>query len=565
MKKKTLSTHPSLLTSMFPILLIAACGILPSCQQLSMLPWASTGGNGGTPVRPGPGAGPDLARSDGAGRRPSQGDSGPESQPGAPVPAIPERSAAHAGGTVIRIGTDAKHRANSLVLGTNRNHVAEYFPNGPAKLAKLRELRPTWGDKRYLYRVGHGITDGRIEYDYMTGFFFEEVWGRKGGYPYDDIRHALGEARELGAEQIHVVNFGTGSADQAARYAQYLNDAGSPLRKQYPFEGEPVRRFEIGNEISWTHARGHARFAPDESTYARRAKEFATRMRATSPVPIRIGAVATTNSNWLGDGWSGGARTVENILKTMGDQVDFLIFHGYPSWPLKKKGDLLTVMAQNAWNRRKLQDEIFPAIARHAAGRPVKVANTEFFTELYNDPDVSRGMLGALYTADTLATALDLDLEAAIQFCFEHGDMADSSFFRGNDPDRITPIFRVGRMLARHWGAEALPVDASNLKAVHVKGDATAIDMPLLGLAAARDEAGRVYALVVNRTNKEAVTAHLEFGFKPANVLGHRLSGPDGWRTRPDDVREESTTQEPGKPVRFPAASVTILVAEPAR
>lgn len=481
------------------------------------------------------------------------------------MPGMPDRTVEEAapGQTVIRVVPEVKHRANSRVLGTNRNHVAEYFPKGPQKLARLRDLRPTWGDRKYLYRIGHGPTDGRVEYDYMTGFHFEQVWGKKGGYPYDDVRHGLGEAREIGADQMHVVNFGTGTAEEAARYVGYLNDPGTALRKQYPYEGEAVARFEIGNEISWTHARGHDKYAPDDVTYAKRAREYAKLMRAASPTRIRIGAVATTNSNWLGDGWAGGARTVKNILDTMGDQVDFLIYHGYPSWPLKKNGDLLTVMAQNAWNRKKLTEEILPAIKANARGRDVKIANTEFFTELYNDVKASRGMLGALYTADTLALALDLDMEAAVQFCFDHGDLADASFFLGNDPDRLTPIYKMQRMLAQHWGDEEMPVEAINLASIPVKGAATSVDMPLLGMAASRDSAGRVHVMVVNRTDKQAVDASVAFGYKPRKIEMHRLSGPSGWLTGPEEVVEETLDAAPGKPIKFPAASVTILVATP--
>lgn len=461
----------------------------------------------------------------------------------------------------IVIGTTPTHPANPHVLGTDRNQVAEYFPDGPAKLAKLRELAPTWGKGRYLYRVGHGITDGRVEYDYMTGYHFEDEWGKKGPYPYDDVRYALKDAKALGSDAMFVVNYGTGTAQEAADYVRYLNDPSCALRKQYPSDNRPVRMFEIGNEISWSHERGHDQYAPTDTAYAQRARRFAEAMRAASPVPIQIGAVATTNSNWLGDGWAGGAQTVKDILQTMGNQVDFLIFHGYPSWPLERSGDLLTVIAQNAWNRRKLQTEIFPAIARYSNGHPVGVANTEFSTELYGDPDHARGMFGALYSADSLATALDLGLETAVQFCLDHGDQADSSFFIGNDPDHVTPIFRVDRLLARHWGDQELPVSGQGVPTVHVQGSGTSIDMPLLGLAAARGNDGRVYALVVNRSDDQDVTIPVDFGRPVKSIVAHELLGPQGWNTGADGVERTDVPETPGAPIRFAASSVTILEA----
>ncbi|HEY9856510.1 MAG TPA: hypothetical protein V6D05_12285, partial [Stenomitos sp.] len=67
---------------------------------------------------------------------------------------------------------DVTHPSNSFVLATNRNHTTDNFPNGAAKLDKLKELRPNWGQGRYMYRIGHGPTDGRNDYSYMTGYHF---------------------------------------------------------------------------------------------------------------------------------------------------------------------------------------------------------------------------------------------------------------------------------------------------------------------------------------------------------------------------------------------------------
>ncbi|MBU6430220.1 MAG: hypothetical protein KGR26_14485, partial [Cyanobacteria bacterium REEB65] len=224
-------------------------------------------------------------------------------------------------------------------------------------------------------------------------------------------------------------------------------------------------------------------------------------------------------------------------------------------------GDLQTIMAQNAWNREKLQTEIFPAIAKHLHGHPVTVANTEFSTELYSDPQRARGLFGALYSADSLATALDLGLETAVQFCLDHGDQADSSFFMGNDPARVTPIFLVQRLLARHWGGQELPVCTANLPTVHVQGDGTSVNMPLLGLAAARSHEGKIFVLAVNRTEDQSVSAQLHFGKADHRLVAHRILGSDGWNTTPEEVREEDDSLPPGAAVEFPPASVTILEA----
>jgi hypothetical protein len=187
------------------------------------------------------------------------------------------------------------------------------------------------------------------------------AWDQSASYPYDDVRNALADANAIGADQMHVDNFGTSDADEAARYVSFLNHAGDANRAAHPVAQQNVQMFELGNEISWNLVRGHDTYAPTETAYATRARQFARAMRAASDVPIQIGAVASTNANWFGSGWSGGATSVKNILTTMGPDVDFLIYHGYPSWPMAKSGDLLTLMAQH-WG-----DQI---VATSASGVP---------------------------------------------------------------------------------------------------------------------------------------------------------------------------------------------------
>ncbi|MEB3330028.1 MAG: discoidin domain-containing protein [Candidatus Sericytochromatia bacterium] len=460
------------------------------------------------------------------------------------------------GAVAIVVSPDQRlHPANSLLLGTNRNHAANDFPNGTAKLAKMRELTPQWGARKYLYRIGHGPTDGRYDYSYMTGFHFEQAWN-KTAYPYDDLRYGLADAAALDAEQMHVVNYGTSTPEEAGRYVSYLNRAGDANRARYPVAQQNVRLFEIGNEIPWTMVRGHDQYAPNETVYAQRARLFAQQMRANSDVPIQIGAVASINSNWLGNGWSGGATTVKNILQIMGDQVDFLIYHGYPSWPLYKSGNLLTLMAQNEWNRQKIVNEILPAIKQYGGGRKIGIANTEFFTHLYSDAPRSRGLLGALYAADTVGLAFNLDMKSAVEFCFEHKELADAGFFFNHDPNQTTAIFKFQKLLAEHWGDEIVATSGRGIPSVSVAGASTTIQLPRLGFSAA-SSGNRLWVMVVNRLNDAPVAADVSVGFTPGRVTAYTLTDAAGWDATNATVQTRSVNSLQG--YTFPKASVTIL------
>jgi len=445
------------------------------------------------------------------------------------------------------------HPASSYVLGTNRNHIAASwsFPNGAAKLQRMRELTPTWGQRKYLYRNGHGPTDGRWDVSYMTGYHFEEKWNQSSVYPYDDIRNYLNDAGAMGADQIHVVNYGTGTPEEAGRYVSYLNSSTDANRATYPYAQQNVRLFEIGNEISWRLVRGHEyadgcmepppttascpRTMKGEQEYALRAKQFAQQMRAASDVPIQIGVVASTNSNWLGDDWSGGATSVRNILSIMGSDVDFLTFHGYPSWPVAFKVGTapINMMAQHEWNRLKIRNEIKPAIAQAAGGRDIWIANSEGYA-LGLDPP-SRSLFGALYNAAAVVLAMQEDIRVVVEFSFSHGNIRDSRFFYNDDPNQPTPIFKWQKVLAQHWGDYIVQTSGSQIPNVLVQADATTVNMPKLTFTAAT-QGEKVFVLVVNQVNDTDVVASVNLGYYPASVTAYELAGADGWDTVSPEV-----------------------------
>lgn len=474
------------------------------------------------------------------------------------APVRPAALAAASGPTILVQTKQVRYPASSLILGAVRNHTADSIVNADAKLAAMRALTPTWGQRQYLYRVGHGPTDGRLDYSDMTGYHFEQEWDQPGPYPYDDVRNALREANTLGAAQIHVVNFGTGSPQEAGRYVSYLNKSSDPNRAAHPLPQQDVGLFEIGNEVSWSMVRGHDQYAPNEIAYAQRAKLFAEQMRANSDVPIQIGVVAGTNSNWYGNGWSGGAATVKNILTTMGPDVDFLIFHGYPSWPVAT-GDPLTIMAQNEWNRQKLETEIKPAIKQYAGGRDIWLANTEFFSGNYGDPTAARGMLGAMYSADSLILAMNEDIRVAAQFSFDHeGDIADNQFFFHDDPAQPTAIFQFQRLLAQHWGDNIVATTGQGIPTLQVSGADPSGNVTLPELAFSAATTGNTtFVMVLNRTNGTDIAGAIHLDVAPTKVVAYQLTGPSGWASATGAV---TTIANPSLTAfTFPRASVTIF------
>ena len=213
-------------------------------------------------------------------------------------------------------------------------------------------------------------------------------------------------------------------------------------------------------------------------------------------------------------------------------------------------------MAQNEWNRQKIENEIEPAI--RASGRAVRLANTEFFTNQYNDKAHAQGLFGALYAADSLILAMNKRLLACVEFCFSHGNNADAAFFYDDDPARPTPIYALHSLLARHWGDTIVKATAQGLPSRHVACSSGAIDVPSLAMSAATSANGsRLYLLVLNRTNETDVAARIDVGFAPSSVTAYTLGGPEGWDSTAAGV---TTSADVGLDAHvFPRATVTLL------
>lgn len=480
------------------------------------------------------------------------------------------------------------HTADSYTQGFNRNHVADkvwydsfvHSNNGIAKLEKMRELTPVWGREKMIYRIGHGPTDGRKDYAYMTGYHFEEVWGSNtsypfcdNDYPYDDIRNAIYEANYMGADQFHVINFGTGSPEEAARYVSYLNKAGDANRQSYPYAQQNVSMFELGNEISWSMVRGHDEYASTEILYAERAKLFAEAMRAGSDVPIQVGAVLTANSSFTGNGWSAPARACQNILDTMGEQVDFLTFHAYASpWPIRMDYGsdsnsvvLPTYFGQLEYGRKIIEDQLQPIIDQHNAqyGKDVYLFNSEFFSHIYEAPELTRGLFGVLYFADVTVMAMNHDIRGNIHFSMDHGDLADSLMFFDDDPEQTTAVFEFMKLYAEHWGDEVVQVSGENIpfEMVGKPQSNDRIQLDRLHYTAAR-KGSTTYVLLVNLFDDKHITASIEFPFEPARVSGYEVSGSKGYDSSSSQVSFASVSNPDLSSYVIKAASISLLEIE---
>ncbi len=382
---------------------------------------------------------------------------------------------------------------SSYIIGTNRNHVPldnadlnlKPNPNAAPEATKINEMvakygtvAPRFGNKRKIYRIGHLVTDGTINYDCdnltitpTDGFLFSEhnsndtqyPYGPSNEYPHDDIRNGMEEAIRMNADVTMVINF---ADDNAIQEAKDMIDS----LKKYTYEGTPlieyVKYFEIGNEIGYTINPGHCAYACTAEIYAERAKSIINAIAPLHP-SAKIGVVGSNASDWAGDGcsiyqsigdgkcsgncptatpttqgWGPASIYLPNMLAILDNKIDFLILHSYASYPLAQAESVLSntvdnpsdiggaFMAQNSWNIEKITDPTFddpiqPAISAYNSthtNRPITLANTEYCTHLNSGTrsKLVHGTLEALYTADNMLTAIALDFEMAVNFAMYH-------------------------------------------------------------------------------------------------------------------------------------------------
>jgi len=228
-----------------------------------------------------------------------------------------------------------------------------------------------------------------------------------GGHPYpaDTFDAFMSLARQLGAQPLITVNYGsdaagTGGGDptEAAAWVRYANRV----------KGYGVRYWEIGNEVYDNGSYGpyvaglserdlHARKGP--AAYARNALAYISAMKAVDP-SIRVGVAVTTPGYWpegQRPDWDG------TILPVLCHEIDFVDVHWYANDNRGGDADLLHSTGRIAGMMSALHRALRHACG--AAGRRIAIMLGETNTDSTGKQRVS--LVNALFLADDLMTWLE--------------------------------------------------------------------------------------------------------------------------------------------------------------
>lgn len=240
----------------------------------------------------------------------------------------------------------------------------------------------------------------------------------------------MGVTQSVGAQAMITVNYGSGTAQEAAGWVQYANKGGTGYNGPVPsYSGGSssghtygVKYWEIGNEIYGNGTYGSAweyeTHPLGPSTYANNVVSYSQAMKAVDPT-INIGVVLTAPGNWPDGQTSSTSPQPWNptVLTTACSSIDFVIVHWYAQGPMGETDASLLAAPQNGENTSvsstpgipgmvsTLRSQINAYCGSHASA--VQIMVTETNSVSYNPGKQTVSLVNSLFLADNYMTWLE--------------------------------------------------------------------------------------------------------------------------------------------------------------
>lgn len=224
-------------------------------------------------------------------------------------------------------------------------------------------------------------------------------------------------AKQIGAQAIITVNYGTGNPGLAADWVRESN-----VTNSYGF-----KYWEVGNECYGTWEDDTYSLPHDPYTYAVNAVQYITAMKQVDPT-IKIGVPVVTGEDSYAVGYTshpatnsatgvphnGWTPVVLATMKSLGVLPDFLIYHRYEQNPGNESDSALLQAAltwsQDAANLRGMLTDYVGGSA--AAG--IELLVTENNSVSYNPGKQTTSLVNGLYMADSLGNLLQTEFNSMV-------------------------------------------------------------------------------------------------------------------------------------------------------
>lgn len=436
-------------------------------------------------------------------------------------------------------------------------------PTYATTIALLKEMGTT-----VVRMPGGSLSD---EYHWMSNTTLSNTWTWSASFP-----EMVRVVTNAGVQAFVVVNYGSGTAEEAAGWVRFANNT-NHLGFKY---------WEIGNECYGTWERDTNAFDHDPYTYAQRATNYLAQMRAADP-SIKIGVVVAPGEgsfsntfNFMHPAYN--ARTGKTnygwtpillaTLGSMGVKPDFLIHHVYPEYTGQESDPTLLQYASNwatdaADLRQQITDYFGPS------GSNIDLVVTENNANAGDQGRQSTSLVDGLYYADSLAQLLKTEFRGFAWWDLRNGTDTNGSF------DALIYGWRtygdlgmINGVSTRHPTFYAAKLMQSFARPGDKILPATC-DHPLVSAYAARRASGAISLLVLNKSLVTNFDAQISIaGFVPTSVATVRSFGvanDDATRTNgPAGARDISTNSFSGAGASFsynsPTLSMTLFTLVPA-
>jgi alpha-N-arabinofuranosidase len=431
--------------------------------------------------------------------------------------------------------------------------------NTPATISLLNAI-----DNRVMRFPGGSLSD---DYHWKTNTTDSNTW--TWATSFDAFANV---ARSANAQVFITANYGNGTSQEAADWVTYSN-----VTKGYGF-----KYWEIGNENygSWEtdiQTRPH-----DPYTYATRAKDYITKMKAADAT-IKVGVVVVTGEDsyanytdhpatnprtgLIHNGWT---PVLLTTLRSLGVTPDFIIFHRYEQGP-GGESDAVLLQAAKTWKndaadlRQQLTDYL------GAAGANVELVCTENNSVYSNPGKQTTSLVNGLYLADSLGALLQTEFNTMIWWDLRNGQETgnnNSASLYGwrqygdygvmSGQNDLYPTYYTFKLLSHFARGGDKIVSATS-------------DYGLLTPYAAKRADGTLSLLVINKSATSTFTGNIALtGFTPkasATVFSYGIPQDNAARTGTGspDVAQTTLSNAAGTfTASFAPYSATILSLAPA-
>jgi hypothetical protein len=382
-------------------------------------------------------------------------------------------------------------------------------------------------------------------------------------------------ATNAGVQAIITVNYGDGTPSEAAAWVGCANIT-NHLNFKY---------WEVGNENYGTWENDTNVYPHDPYTYAVRAAQYITQMKAVDPT-IKIGVPVVTGEDNNNNGYTNpvyNARTssyhfgwtpvVLATLQSLGVTPDFLIYHVYPEYGTDSDPALLQDSANWAPDAANLRQQINDYIG--ANGTNIELLCTENNADADNGGKQSTSIVNGLYLADSLAQLEKTEFNSFVWWDLRNGQNTtdadfDSSLYGwrtygdlgiiGNANTRY-PTFYTFKLMQFFARAGDSVLNATS-------------DYSLLSSYAARKADGALAVLVINKSGTTNFNAQITLTnfipFSNATARSFGITQDEATRTNSavPGAQDIATNSVAGVRTNFtatfPPYSVTLLTLAPA-